>query len=326
MSDLTKPGSPRPGQGHYLADPDETPLQATDTLTANSEPSSLWQDAWRSLRKNPIFLISALMILFVLFVAFFPGVFTSEDPTYCVLSRSPLNKGATGVNPGYHPWGFDIQGCDVLARAVYGAKASVTVGVGTTILVVIVGGVVGALAGFYGGWFDSILSRITDIFFALPLILGAIIVLQLYKGSESVWRVVVVLALFGWPQIARITRGAVIAVKNADFITASTALGSTRFKSLVRHVVPNSLAPVIVTATVSLGIYIVSEATLSFLGLGLPQNLQSWGAQISSAQSAIRTDPMMLFYPSAALAVTVLSFILLGDAVREALDPKARKR
>ncbi|RIJ77815.1 ABC transporter permease [Nakamurella silvestris] len=326
MSDLTKSGGPRPGQGHFLADPDETPLQATDTLSANSEPSSLWQDAWRSLRKNPIFLISALMILFVLFVAFFPGVFTSEDPNYCVLSRSPLNKGTPPVITGYHPWGFDIQGCDVLARAVYGAKASVTVGVGTTILVVLVGGVVGALAGFYGGWFDSILSRITDIFFALPLILGAIIVLQLYKGSESVWRVVVVLALFGWPQIARITRGAVISVKGADFITASTALGATRFKSLVRHVVPNSLAPVIVTATVSLGIYIVSEATLSFLGLGLPQNLQSWGAQISSAQSAIRTAPMMLFYPSAALAITVLSFILLGDAVREALDPKARKR
>ena len=303
-----------------MANLEETPLQATDALTASSEPSSLWQDAWRSLRRNPIFIVSAVLILLVLFVAFFPGVLTKEDPGYCVLRRS-LGGPIDG-----HPWGFDKQGCDVFARVMYGAKASVTVGVATTLLVVLVGGTFGALAGFYGGIFDSILSRITDIFFALPLVLGAIIVLQQFKKSESVYQVVVVLALFGWPQMARIVRGAVISVKNADFITASTALGATRFKTLTRHVIPNALAPMIVTATVALGTYIVAEATLSFLGLGLPGTVRSWGADIAVAQNSIRDAPMILFYPSLALALTVLSFILLGDAVREALDPKARKR
>ncbi len=315
------PSGPKGGQSHYLADLEETPLLAVDAMTKQSAPTSIYQDAWKSLRKSPVFVASAVLILFVLFVVFFPGVFTSQPPnSNCQLSNS-LAPSRSG-----HLMGFDKQGCDILSRVVHGARASVTVGVATTIIVVLIGGTFGALAGFFGGWLDAILSRITDIFFAVPLILAAIIILQLFRSSSSVWQVVFVLGAFGWPQMARITRGSVISVKNSDYVMAATAVGVSRLRNLLRHVLPNALAPMIVTATVSLGIYIVAEATLSFLGLGLPSNIMSWGADIATAQNSLRDNPLVLFYPAMALALTVLSFILLGDAVREALDPKARKR
>ena len=126
--------------------------------------------------------------------------------------------------------------------------------------------------------------------------------------------------------MARITRGAVIEVRNADFVTAARALGVSKFGALVRHVLPNALAPIIVLATLELGIFIVAEATLSFLGIGLPPSIMSWGNDIAAAQSSIRTNPAILLYPAAALSITVLSFIMLGDAVRDALDPKSRQR
>ena len=315
------PLAARMGQQRYLADLDETPLLATDALTKQSQPSSLYKDAWKSLRKNPIFIVSAVLILFVVIVYFFPGLFTAAKPNDGCFLKNSLKPGEPG-----HIFGYDKQGCDVLSRVVHGARASVTVGVVTTLLVVLIGGAFGALAGFFGGWFDAILSRITDIFFAVPLVLAAIIFMQAFRGSSSVWRVVLVLAAFGWPQMARITRAAVISVKNSDFVTAATAVGVSKMGNLMRHVLPNALAPMIVTATLSLGTYIVAEATLSFLGLGLPTGVMSWGNDIAAAQNSIRDRVSLLLYPSAALALTVLSFILLGDAVREALDPKARKR
>jgi oligopeptide transport system permease protein len=186
----------------------------------------------------------------------------------------------------------------------------------------------GALAGYYGGWVDAVLARINDIFFALPLILGAIVLMQLpvFRTNRNVWSLVLILIIFGWPQIARITRGAVIEVRNADFVTAARSLGVSRFRSLMRHVLPNSLAPIIVVATISLGTFIVAESTLSFLGIGLPPSVMSWGNDIQSAQASLRSNPMPLIYPAIALSITVLSFIMLGDALRDALDPKARKR
>ncbi|MHB1490430.1 MAG: ABC transporter permease [Cellulomonas sp.] len=314
------PENSRPTQMHFFADLDVEILEQVDTVDETAPPASLWHDAWRSLRVRPIFWVSAFLILLVVVVAAVPRLFTSTDPSYCDLMSSYNPPG-----PG-HPFGFDRQGCDIYARTIYGARASVTVGILTTIVVVVLGAVVGALAGFYGKWFDSLLSRITDIFFAIPLVLAAIVVMQVFATHRNVLTVVVVLGVFGWPQIARITRGAVMSVKNADFITAATALGVSRSRNLIRHVMPNAAAPIIVTATVSLGIFIVAEATLSFLGIGLPTTIVSWGADIAKAQTALRTQPSVLFYPAGALALTVLSFIMMGDAVRDALDPKARKR
>ena len=319
-----------PGQERFVAPLEETPLQAIDALDTDSPPTSMWGDAWHSLRKNPLFVISAILIAFIAVVVAFPGLFTNNDPTFCTLDNS-LAKSRSG-----HAFGFDQQGCDVFARTIYGARASVAVGILTTLIVVLIGAVTGAIAGFYGGVVDTIISRITDIFFAIPLVLAAIVVLQVVKNLRgddngffaSVTPVVLALGAFGWPQITRIMRGAVLTVKNFEYIDAATAIGATRRRNLIRHVVPNALAPVIVVATVSLGIFIVAEATLSFLGLGLPSGVMSWGNDISQAQSLIRAGRSLgvLFYPAGALALTVLSFILLGDAVRDALDPKARKQ
>jgi oligopeptide transport system permease protein len=310
----------RAAQAHYVADVEETPLQTTDRVDESTPPGGLWLEAWRTLRRRPLFIVSSVIILLLVLVSLFPGLFATRSPTFCQLQDS-----LAGSRSG-HPFGFDTQGCDIYSRVIHGARASVSVGILSTLITVLFGGVVGALAGFYGGWLDSLLARLTDIFFSVPLLLGAITCMQAFP-NKTVWVVALVLAAFGWPQVARIMRGSVISVRNAEYVTAATALGASRMKNLLRHVLPNAIPPVIVIATVSLGAFIGSEATLSFLGIGLnPGTTVSWGGDINQAQNALRSNPEVLLYPAAALSLTVLSFIMLGDAVREALDPKSRKR
>jgi oligopeptide transport system permease protein len=297
-------------------------LQIVDAIDIKAKPTSFFGEAFKRLSKNPIFYISGVLILFIVFVALFPGAFTGQDPFYADLMNAKKGPGEWGGV--YHILGLDRQGYDIFTRVIYGTRASLLVGIFTTILVVILGGIIGALAGFFGGWLDALLSRITDIFFAIPFLLGGIIVLSVFNDYRSIWTVILVIGIFAWTSIARITRGAVLTAKNQEYITACESIGVSKFSILTKHILPNSVAPVIVTATVSLGSYIVTEATLSFLGIGLPSNVVSWGGDISAAQEMIRTNAMVLFWPSIALGLTVLSFILLGDAVRDALDPKMK--
>ena len=309
-----------PGQEHYVNEVDETGLGAVDAVKDESAPSSQWGEAWRYLRRRPLFWVAATMIVIAVLLALFPGLFTNTDPRMCELSKSlaPAESG--------HPFGFNRQGCDIYARVIYGARASVTVGVLTTILVVIIGALVGAVAGFFGGWIDSVLSRITDIFFAIPLVLAAIVVMQMFKEHRTIITVVLVLGLFGWVSIARITRGAVVSIKNEEYVQSARSIGASNIHILFSHILPNAAAPIISYATVALGTYIVAEATLSFLGIGLPSTFVSWGGDISDAQASLRVNPAVLFYPAGALGLTVLSFIMMGDVVRDDLDPKARNR
>ena len=307
---------------HPTSAPQDLEVEALTTgVSPDTEdvgkPRSLWSDAWHDLRRNPTFIVSALLILFLIVVAAMPSLFTGTDPKFCDLAHS----GETSA-PG-HPMGFTRQGCDIYARVIYGARASVMVGILVTSGVVIIGGLIGALAAFYGGILDSILSRITDTFFAIPLLLGAIVFLQAFP-FRNIWTVVAAIMILGWPTVARIMRGSVISVKESDFVTAARALGASDMRILVRHILPNAIAPVIVVATISLGLFIVLEATLSYLGIGLPASTVSWGSDINNAQSSLRSAPHVLLYPSVALSITVLAFMLLGDAVRDALDPKLR--
>lgn len=267
--------------------------------------------------RRPKFVIAAALILLILLVAAFPALFTGVDPGYADPSQSLLPPSAA------HWFGTDLQGHDIYARTIYGARASVTVGLGATLAVFVVGGTLGALAGFYGGWVDALVSRITDAFFALPLLLAAIVLMQVMH-HRTVWTVVAILALFGWPQVARIARGSVLEVRGSDYVLAAKALGLDSFRTLLRHVVPNAIGPVIAVCTIALGVFIVTEATLSYLGVGLPTSVVSWGGDINVAQMRLRAGSAILFYPAGALAITVLAFIMMGDALRDGLDPASR--
>ena len=282
-----------------------------------AERSGFWPDTWRGLRGRPKFVIAGLLILFIVAVAVFPALFTGADPTYADPGQSLLPPSRA------HWFGTDLQGHDVYARTVYGARASVTVGLGAALAVFVVGGALGALAGFYGGWIDAVVSRVSDVFFGLPLLLAAIVLMQVMH-HRTVWTVIAILALFGWPQVARIARGSVLAVRASDYVLAAKALGLSRFQILLRHALPNALGPVIAMATIALGVFIVTEATLSYLGVGLPTSVVSWGGDINVAQTRLRAGSPILFYPAGALATTVLAFMMMGDALRDALDPASR--
>ncbi|OMC54486.1 peptide ABC transporter permease [Mycobacterium sp. IS-2888] len=276
-----------------------------------------WRDTWRTLRRRPKFVVAAALIVVIVVVAIFPEWFTGIDPTYADPSQSLLPPS------GAHWFGTDLQGHDIYARTVYGARASVMVGLGATLLVFLVGGALGVLAGFYGGWIDAVVSRISDIFFGLPLLLAAIVLMGVLH-HRRVWTVIVILAVFGWPQVARIARGAVLQARSSDYVLAAKALGLSDFQILLRHALPNALGPVFAVATLAFGVFIVTEASLSYLGVGLPTSVVSWGGDINLAQSRLRSGSPILFYPAGALAITVLAFMMMGDALRDALDPSSR--
>jgi oligopeptide transport system permease protein len=315
MSEKTTVNTPNVGADFTPPEP-----EGLEVVEKEERVGSLWSDAWRDLRKNPLFIISAVMIVFLLSVAVFPSLYTSIDPyasKACDLSRSLIEPS------GAHWFGFDLQGCDIYARTIYGTRNSIIVGVLTSVLVGLVGSLLGLVAGLQGGWLDALLSRVTDIFFALPLIIAGLLVLSIFQIG-NVWSVSLVMATFGWPQIFRIMRGTVLANKNNDYVMAARALGAGSMRVAARHVLPNAVAPVIVIMTINLGVYISAEAALSYLGIGIQPPSISWGLMVSDAQDRFLTAPHALLFPAAALSVTILAFIMLGDAVRDALDPKMR--
>ncbi|MGO3148034.1 MAG: ABC transporter permease [Leucobacter sp.] len=325
MPELNQPSpsaaAARPPAEHFVAPVDETPVAAVDAVKIAERKSSLWRDAWRDMRGRPMFWVSVVIIVVVALVSFVPGLFTQVDPRACTLANT---NGAPALG---HPLGFNKQGCDVYSRIIHGASTSVSVGLLVILITFVVGTVMGALAGYFGGFMDTVLSRLGDIFFSIPYILAAVVVMSVLSEHRNPLVIAFAIGGFSWPITARIVRSEILRVKNADFVMAAESLGLSRFGTLARHVLPNALAPAIVVTTLSLASAIVAEATLSFLGVGLPPGqFISWGNDISAAQLSLRTDPMPLIYPSIALTITVLGFILLGEAVRDALDPKARAR
>jgi len=285
------------------------------------KPRSLAGDAWHDLRRNKIFWIAALLVVVVLVMAVFPTLFTSVDPRDCALSRK--NLGASGSAP----FGYDFQGCDVYARTIYGARASIEVGVLATLISGAIGLAFGLGAGYFGGWLDAVLSRIIDIVLGIPFLLAAIVLAKRLSHdprSNGVLAVIVTLGLLGWTTAARVMRSSVIATKSQDYVAAARMLGAGPARLMMRHILPNSVASFIVVLTILLGVNIASEATLSFLGIGLKGDAISWGIAINEAGPYVRTTAGPLVWPSLFLALTVLAFIMLGDAIRDAFDPKLR--
>ncbi|MEU8580796.1 ABC transporter permease [Streptomyces abikoensis] len=322
MPDVTKtPGTAAESAAETAAAAGEAAVVAAPA--SSGKPRSLWSDAWRDLRRNPFFVISALLIVLLLVMAAWPSLFTSTNPRNGDLTHHFLTKPEYGDVFSADWFGYDKQGRSIYARVIYGARASISVGVLVTIAVTLLGGLVGMIAGYYGGWVDSVLSRVTDIFFGIPFFLGSMVILVSFS-DRKVWVVAAAMAFLGWTQIARVMRGSVITTKQSDYVTAARALGAGTGRIMFRHILPNAIAPVIVVATIALGGYIAAEATLSYLGLGLSEPTISWGIDISDAKDSIRDNPHVMFFPAGMLCITVLAFIMLGDAVRDALDPKLR--
>jgi oligopeptide transport system permease protein len=287
---------------------------------------SLGANAWRDLRRRPMFWISLALIVIFAVMAIFPQLFTSKDPTFADLTKARQTPSAEAV------FGYDAQGYDVYARTVYGARASLSVGILATLFSLIFGSAVGIIAGYRGGWLDSVIGRFAEIFLAIPLLLGGILFLYTFPNqidtpfSVAVGKVALVIAILAWPTITRLMRSSVLQVKPNDYVQAARALGASPWRIISSHILPNSVASVIVVSTINLGVFIAAEASLSYLGVGLQPPVISWGNMISDASGLglIRVAPHMLLFPSLFLSLTVLSFIMLGDVVRDAIDPRLR--
>lgn len=300
----------------------ETTAEATATATAGGDVggrrASLWGDAWLELRSRPLFWVAAVLLLFMVLLAAFPSLFTDLGPNRgCVLAHSK------GSSAGGHVFGFDTQGCDLFSQVVHGARPTILIGLAVTVGSLVISIIFGTLAGYYGGLLDSLIARITDIFFGLPFVLGATVILVAFP-DHGVGAMCLVLVLLGWTTMTRIMRSQVISVKSMDYVRAARALGAGDLRIMFRHILPNAIAPVFVVSMLNVGQVIAYEATLDYLGVGLQYPTVSWGLQLNVAQDYFTDYPHLLIFPAVFLSATVLSFIMLGDVLRDALDPRLR--
>ena len=282
---------------------------------------TLWGDVRYELFRNPVFWISSAVVLVVLVMSFAPWLFASTSPNESGACQLQVARGKPTWD---HPFGYTAAGCDMWASLVWGAGKSVIVAIVTTIGTVILGVISGVAAGWFGGFTDTVISRITDVFFGLPFLLGAIVFLAIFP-TRNIWTISLVLTILGWTTLTRVMRGSVLATKQRDYVDAARALGASDFYIIRRHILANSIAPVIVLSTIGLGAYIGAEATLTFLGVGFQRPTVSWGLLVGEGQTLVFAGfTHLLIYPCAFIVVTVLAFILLGDVLRDALDPRSR--
>ncbi len=288
-----------------------------DSEEEDMREGSLAADAWRQLRRRPLFWLCVFIILVLVVAAIFPRLFTSTDP---LLGDQRNNL----QGPSSEHWfGTDLQGRDQYARVVYGARVSIVVAFVVTFAAALIALTFGSLAGFYGGLTDTVISRIADVWFAIPAVLGGIVMLQLFE-RRSIVTLCLVLIVFGWPTMLRLVRSAVIAVKNADYVDAARALGASDRRIIGQHILPNALTPLVVYMAITFGVVIAAEAALTFIGVGLRKPAVSWGLIISDSRGRIQTHAYLLLFPGLILSMAVFSFILLGDLLRDAFDPRQR--
>src|SRR5579872_4637582 len=298
-----------------------TPEVASEAAPARRTGASPTADALRRLLRNPVAVLSGLVIVAMIFLALFapllaPHPYDAQDRAHTLVNKMPG-----------HPLGTDNLGQDTLSRLIYGARVSLSVGVIVELIEVVIGVALGLLAAYKGGLWDTILMRVTDAMFAFPDLLFAILLVGIIRPTSpaaSFLTVFVALALVGWPGMARLVRGQALALREREFVEAARAIGVSSWGIMTRHLLPNMLSPIIVALTVDIAGVILAEATLSFLGIGIQPPYPSWGRMISDARPYLRSQPMLLFFPSLALALTVVAFNFFGDALRDALDPRLR--
>ncbi|MBO2519665.1 MAG: ABC transporter permease [Firmicutes bacterium] len=269
---------------------------------------------WRTFRRHRLGLVGLVIVGTMVLAAVGAPYLAPADPLAQDILRARLQPPSAA-----HPLGTDELGRDLLSRLIYGARISLTIGLLAEGTALLIGSVIGALAGFLGGRVDDLLMRITEIFMAIPSLLFLIAVVAILE--PNVVTIALALGVIGWPSEARVMRSQVLAVKNLEYVTAAHALGLRPYQVLLRHILPNALSPMIVVGTLGIAGAILTEATLSFLGLGIQQPIPSWGTMVYTGQNYIFTAWWYAVFPGLAIMLTVLGFNFVGDALRDALDP-----
>ena len=277
---------------------------------------SIWRDIVKEIKSNPVAMI-AVIYLSVIIVACLLAPLSPYDPNALSLREKFLDPSAE------HWFGTDQYGRDYFTRALYGGRVSLTVGFAAMLVTVFIGTTIGIFSGYIGGKLDMVLMRFTDIFLALPSMLLMIVLNSFLKPSMTT--LVAVLSLFSWASVARITRAETMSLKERDFVIASKNLGVGNIRIAVEHILPNILGPVTVAASLGVASAILTESSLSFLGLGISIPNASWGSMLDAAQELVLDKPMLAVYPGLLILLTVLSFNILGDVLRSALEPKIVK-
>ncbi len=297
-----------------------------DTLAANRKSRSLWSDAWRRLRKNRLAVAGLVVIALLAAIAIFAPLLAPHS------YRDVVYSGHTNAKPGEAGLlGADNLGRDVLSRLIYGARISLSVGLVVQFVVVVIGVPLGALAGYFGGWVDTLISRFTDIMYAFPSLLLIILLNSALRESPikqllgGLFVIFIAIGLSAWVGDTRLMRGQIISLKGREYVEAARALGASSGRIVWKHLLPNALGPVLVSITFGIPGAIFAEAALSYLGIGVIPPTPSWGAMINEGQQSIFYSPTQVIFPGLAIAITMLSFTFLGDGLRDALDPRGKR-
>lgn len=305
--------------GHRLKDEAErVPMLPGAGDMAARPARTLWGDALIRLRKNKLAIAGLIWVTIVVAVTLSADLWV---PKYFATPTSTQFAGLESPSAA-HPFGTDRIGRDVFSRVIYGARVSLAVGVLAVSISVAIGLVMGALSGYYGGLLDSFVMRTADIFFAFPYVLFAIVLLAILGPSYR--NVFIAIGILGWPSIARVFRSSILSVKETEYVDAARAMGASDLRIMFRHIMPNAIAPIIVYGTMSIGGAIITEAALSYLGMGVQPPTPSWGMMLSEAKALMGPAPWLTIYPGFAILTTVLSFVLMGDGLRDALDVKMK--
>jgi ABC-type dipeptide/oligopeptide/nickel transport system permease subunit len=296
--------------------PDGSVPDFADDETLHEKPANQWLEMWRSLIANRAALISLIFVAFLVLVAVFGPSLTPYNPIETNMAN-PLKAPSAA-----HWFGTDQLGMDIFSRVIAGTRVSLTVGLLAVSIALTIGIVLGSIAGYAGGWIDTVIMRVMDMMLAIPPILLAITLMAaLGKGID---KAVIAIGLVSIPEYARIVRGNILSIKENDYIAAARVVGNTDFRIIFRHVLPNTLSVIIVRATLGISSAILDTAALGFLGMGVQPPQPEWGDMLGRARGFIFQAPHTLLFPGTAITATVLAFNLLGDGLRDALDPKSR--
>jgi len=339
----TTPAAPiRARDGDIIHTSPELAVGEGDVRTADEHlpplaGMSLWLDAWRRLVRNKLAVIGMIVVAFMILISLVgpPIISATTGYTYDYIPKdSALTKSfppftaPDGSFSATHPMGTDGAGRDILARVLLGGRISLMVGIISTLVSLLIGITYGAVAGYFGGRIDDLMMRIVDVLYALPYMLIVIVLLAMFSGQTATGQLFLLFAALGavsWLTMARIVRGQVMSVKNQEFVLAARAGGVSTPKIIFRHIVPNTLGPVIVYATLTIPSVMLQESFLSFLGLGVQAPLASWGSLAAEGIQNIAVYPWQLIFPGVTMALTLFSLNFLGDGLRDALDPQMRK-